>query len=61
MKANEDIRQRIDNARLRKWEVAEKVGISDGRFSVWLRKPFTDEQKKRVEKAIDELTKQIKE
>lgn len=61
MQANKDIRQSIDSARLRKWEVAEKVGISDSRFSVWLRTPLSDEHRKRVEKAIDELTKQVKE
>lgn len=57
MKANQKIRDQILFNRLRNWEVAEQVGISDSRFSVWLRTPLNEERKKRVEKAIDELLK----
>lgn len=55
---NKIIRDRIYSARLRNWQVAEKVGISDSRLSVWLRTPLSDERKDRVLKAIDELTEQ---
>ncbi|MGC4666418.1 hypothetical protein [Enterococcus hirae] len=55
MKANQEIRDRIFMNRLRNWEVAEKIGISDSRFCVWLRIPLNDDRKARVEKAIDEL------
>lgn len=58
MKANNNLRQQIFERRLRYWEVAQKVGISDGRLSVWLRTPLNGERKARVMKAIDELTKQ---
>ena len=58
MKANQEIRNRIFMNRLRNWEVAEKVGISDSRLSVWLRTPLNEERKARIEKAIDELIKQ---
>lgn len=58
--ANREIRDKIQRARLRNWEVAEKVGITDGRFSVWLRTPLNDERRKRVEKAIAELTQSVK-
>lgn len=57
---NKEIRNNIYEARLKYWEVAEKVGISDGRLSVWLRTPLSNERRKRVEKAIDELTQSIK-
>ncbi|WP_172189211.1 hypothetical protein [Lentilactobacillus kribbianus] len=57
--SNNTIRTKIKQARLRNWEVAEKVGISDSRFSVWLRTPLNDERKERVLKAIDELTKEL--
>jgi len=57
MKANQDIRNLILSERLRNWEVAEVVGISDSRFSVWLRTPLNEERKQRILKAIDELTK----
>jgi len=58
MQVNSDLRKTIAFYRLRYWEVAEKVGISDGRLSVWLRTPLSDERKSRVIKAIEELTKQ---
>lgn len=57
MKANQDIRNLILSERLRNWEVAEVVGISDSRFSVWLRTPLNEERKQKILKAIDELTK----
>lgn len=58
MKANFELRNAISRYRLRYWEVAEKVGISDSRLSVWLRTPLNEERKARVLKAIDELTQQ---
>ncbi|WP_186323851.1 hypothetical protein [Bacillus thuringiensis] len=57
MKANQDIRDLIYTNRLKNWQVAEQVSISDSRLSVWLRTPLNDERKVRVLKAIDELTK----
>lgn len=61
MKANQEIRDQIMMNRLRQWEVAEQVGITDNRFTVWLRTPLNDERKKRVEVAIDELIEKQKE
>ncbi|MDT2673235.1 hypothetical protein [Enterococcus dongliensis] len=61
MKANQDIRDRIFINRLRNWEVAEVVGISDSRLSVWLRTEMREDRKQRVEKAIDELLEEQKE
>lgn len=58
MKPNFEQRNLISQYRLHYWEVAQKVGISDGRLSVWLRTPLNEERKARVMKAIDELTKQ---
>lgn len=55
MKANGSIRKKIENNRLKYWEVAYEIGISDGRFSVWLRTPLNDERKLKVVKAIDSL------
>ena len=57
MKANNSIRERINSNRLKNWEVAKEVGISDSRFSVWLRTPLNDERKARVEQAINNLLK----
>ena len=58
MKANQEIRDQIFFNRLKNWEVAQAVGISDSRLSVWLRTELSDERKERVLKAIDSLTKQ---
>ncbi|MGX7205213.1 hypothetical protein [Enterococcus pingfangensis] len=55
MKANQEIRDKIFFNRLKMWEVAQVVGISDGRFSVWLRTPLREDRKKRVEQAIEKL------
>lgn len=57
MKANQEIRDLILLHRLRNWEVAQKLGLSDSRFSVWLRTPLNEERKDRVEKAIESLVK----
>lgn len=54
------IRADIESNRLKYWQVADKVGISDSRFSVWLRTPLSDERRERVEKAIAELSQEIK-
>lgn len=56
---NLEIRNTIKQHRLRYWEVAEQIGISDGRLSVWLRTPLTDDRKVRVEEAITKLTTKI--
>lgn len=56
MKANQEIRDRISSLRLKNWEVAKEVGVSDSRFSVWLRTELNDERKKRVLKAIESLS-----
>ncbi len=61
MKANQEIRDRIYKHRLRNWEVAEKLNLSDSRFCVWLRTELTSDRKARVEKAIDELLAEQKE
>lgn len=61
MKANQEIRDLIYRSRLKNWEVADAIGISDSRFSVWLRTPLNDEREERVEKAISELVEKQKE
>lgn len=60
MKANQDIRSSIFLNGFKNWQVAEKVGISDSRFSVWLRTPLSDERKIRVTAAIDQLVSEKK-
>lgn len=55
MKANQEIRNIIFSNNLRNWEVAKEIGLSDSRFSVWLRTPLNEERKAKVEKAINSL------
>lgn len=58
-KANENIRELIAQSRLHQWEIANAVGISDSRFTVWLRTPLKKDREKRVLDAIYKLTKQM--
>lgn len=55
MKANLEIRNKIESNRILYWEVADKIGIAQSNFSVWLRTEMREDRKRRVEKAIDEL------
>jgi hypothetical protein len=54
-RANEDIRVAIAEAGLKQWRVADRVGYSDCRFSVLLRKPLPAELRESVRIAIREL------
>lgn len=54
---NLEIRELISKNRLRHYEVADEIGISDSRFSVWLRKELTGEKKERTLKAIEKLSR----
>lgn len=51
-----EIKQLIQGAGLKLWQVAQLWGCSDGNFSRRLRKPFNDEEVKRVKAIIAELT-----
>ncbi|MHA3067316.1 hypothetical protein [Lacticaseibacillus saniviri] len=57
---NKEIQESIFKLRLRKWEVAQEIGITDATFSRWLRTPLRDDRKKRVTDAIAKLEAQIK-
>ena len=61
MKANLDIRHKIESNRILYWEVADRVGIAQSNLSVWLRTEMREDRKQRVEKAIDELLAEQKE
>lgn len=52
---NNDIRQMIKILRLRHYEIANRIGISETTFCVWLRNELTDERRNKVMKAIEEL------
>ncbi|MEB5953172.1 MULTISPECIES: hypothetical protein [Enterococcus] len=60
MRANQEIRNKIESNRILYWEVAEKVGIAQSNLSVWLRTDMREDRKERVENAIDELVAERK-
>lgn len=56
---NLEIREMIKKNRLKHYEVADEVGISETRFSVWLRKPLSEEREERIINAILKLRNDI--
>lgn len=56
--ANQDIRQEVQQAGLKLWQIADKFGCSDGNFSRKLRKEFSEEDKTKIRQIIAELTRE---
>lgn len=52
---NLDIRKAIEASNFKYWQVANKLGMTDGNFSRMLRIELTKENKERVFNAINEL------
>ncbi len=42
---------------VKKWEVADKLGVSDTSFSKWLRKPLSTEKEKKIFDIIVDIAK----
>ncbi len=57
---NLDIRLKLKENRLHHYEVAEKLGVSEYTFCVWLRKELPTEKKNAVLSAINELLKGVR-
>ena len=53
---NMDIRAEAQQARIKLWEIADRLGITDGNFSRRLRKELSPEEKQRIREIISELT-----
>lgn len=51
-------RKKIKDANLTNYMVAEKMAMSISNFYVLMQRTLTDEQKKRIDDAIAELTKE---
>ena len=58
IKANQKIREAAKEKGVRLWEIAEKLGITDGTFSVKLRHELEDEEQQHILNIIDELAKE---
>jgi hypothetical protein len=54
---NEDLREQAVRLRIRLWEVAEALGMSDTKLSVMLRYELTRRQRDKVLKAIEEIAR----
>ena len=57
MESNLDIRKAIFSNNIKKWKIAECLGITDGNFSRMLRKELSTEQKSKILEIIDNLKK----
>ncbi|MDD4475936.1 MAG: hypothetical protein PHV95_09160 [Eubacteriales bacterium] len=58
MTSNKEIREKMQRSRIKYWEVALALGITDGTFSRKLRKEFSEEDKKRVLQIIDQISRE---
>ena len=52
---NTDIREKAKASGLKLWQIADKLGITDGNFSRKLRKELSESEKARVFEIIAEL------
>lgn len=55
-KANIDIREKAKSKNILFWQIAYKLGITDGNFSRKLRKELSAEEKTKIFAIIDELS-----
>lgn len=59
MDKNRDIRKLIARKRLRQYEVADQLGVSEFTLSRWLRCELTPERRQKVLDAIDQAVKAL--
>ena len=48
MRNNEKIRTALEKSRMRHWELADLLGISESTLVRWLRKELPEEEQKRI-------------
>lgn len=61
MKANQEIRTRIEENHIRYWQVAYAYDIDDVAFSKKLRRELPEEEKEKINKIIDKLIEEKQE
>lgn len=54
---NSDIREAAKAAGVKLWQIADKLGITDGNFSRKLRKELSTDDKQKILTIIDDLSK----
>lgn len=55
--SNQTIRTKATENRVRLWQIADALGITDSTFSRKLRKELPDNEKQKIFKIIDEIAK----
>jgi len=55
---NERIRELAKSKGILLWQIADKLGITDGNFSRKLRHEFTQEEQQKIMQLIDELAEE---
>ncbi len=60
MQNNIEIRNAIFTNNIKKWKIAEKLGVTDSTFSKMLRKELTKEKKNTILNIIKDLQKEVK-
>lgn len=57
---NQDIKEAAKKARIKLWQIADKLGINDGNFSRKLRKELSQEEKQKIFDIIADLENEQK-
>jgi len=57
---NQDIKEAAKKARIKLWQIADKLGINDGNFSRKLRKELSPEEKQKIFDIIADLENEQK-
>jgi hypothetical protein len=55
MKANADLRERLYNAHIPLWMLADAIGVHENTVVRWLRRPVSLEQRERIDEAIKNI------
>ncbi len=53
-KANQEVREALQNKGMKQWELADMLGVSEFTLTRWLRKELTEDKKELLLKAINE-------
>ncbi|MCJ7833853.1 hypothetical protein MUB23_00405 [Cuneatibacter sp. NSJ-177] len=59
MMSNLELKEKIKNAGLFQWQVADTIGVSDVTFCKWLRKPLSPDKEQAVLEALQKLKEAI--
>lgn len=59
--SNSELKEKIKDAGLFQWQVADAMGVSDVTFCKWLRKPLPSKKEKQALEAIRLLQRQREE